>query len=87
MEQFAPNEDFFEARELVDEFANFERRSDVLADFSTRELVSELSERLERRGNIISKKKTYQCPYCGKKYPTAAAVRKWFFWFKERVRY
>jgi hypothetical protein len=59
---------------LVDEFAQFERRSEILADFTTRELVTELSDRLERRGGIISKPKTYKCVYCGRKYDTAARV-------------
>ncbi|TEB33330.1 hypothetical protein FA13DRAFT_1568465, partial [Coprinellus micaceus] len=63
--------DIFDARELVNELAQFERRSEVLSDFSTRELVDELSDRLERRGNLPSKlKKTYGCVICGKKYPT-----------------
>jgi 5-methylcytosine-specific restriction endonuclease McrA len=62
---------------LVDEFAQFERRSEILADFTTRELVTELSDRLERRGNVVSKK-TYKCVYCGKKYDTAAKVCRLF---------
>ncbi|RXW17239.1 hypothetical protein EST38_g8613 [Candolleomyces aberdarensis] len=45
-------------------------RREVLAEFSTRDLIDELSDRLERRGNIISKKKTYKCPYCGRTYDT-----------------
>jgi hypothetical protein len=60
----------------VNELAQFERRSEVLSDFSTRELVDELSDRLERRGSLPSKlKKTYGCVICGKKYPTPEAVR------------
>ncbi|KAJ2935508.1 hypothetical protein H1R20_g1584, partial [Candolleomyces eurysporus] len=45
-------------------------RREVLAEFSTRDLIDELSDRLERRGNIISKRKTYKCPYCGRTYDT-----------------
>ena len=47
-------------------------RREVLAEFSTRDLIDELSDRLERRGNIISKKKkkTYKCSYCGTDYDT-----------------
>jgi hypothetical protein len=48
-------------------------RREVLAEISTRDLVDELSGRLERRG--ILKKKTYGCPYCGKQYPTFDEVR------------
>ncbi|KAJ3514552.1 hypothetical protein NMY22_g14695 [Coprinellus aureogranulatus] len=68
-QEFASN-DFFEARELVDEFTKFERRSDILSDFTTRELVDELSDRLERRGQKPTKPKTYKCVYCGRAYPT-----------------
>ncbi|KAJ2928347.1 hypothetical protein H1R20_g8767, partial [Candolleomyces eurysporus] len=50
-------------------------RREVLAEFSTRDLIDELSDRLERRGNIISKKKTYKCPYCGTKYDTAEKAK------------
>ena len=75
--QFASSEDIFEARELVDEFTQFERRSEILADFTTRELVTELSDRLERRGQTISKK-SFKCVYCGKKYDTAAKVCRLF---------
>ncbi|KAJ2930859.1 hypothetical protein H1R20_g6224, partial [Candolleomyces eurysporus] len=50
-------------------------RREVLADFSTRDLIDELSDRLERRGNLISKKKTYKCPYCGTKYSTAQQAK------------
>ena len=74
--QFSSSEDIFEARELVDELAQLERRSEILADFTTRELANELSDRLERRGNIPSKlKKTYGCVICGKKYPTPEEAR------------
>ena len=65
--------DALNAREAVDEF---HARSVLIEDLTTRELVDELKERLARRGQIISKPKTYQCPYCGSKYPTAAQVRK-----------
>ena len=54
---------------------NILERREVLAEFSTRDLIDELSDRLERRGNIISKKKTYGCPYCGKQYATFDEVR------------
>lgn len=65
--------DALNAREAVDEF---HARSVLIEDLTTRELVDELNERLARRGNKPSKPKTYQCPYCGAKYATAAEVRK-----------
>ena len=49
-------------------------RREVLAEFSTRDLVDELRDRLERRGGIISKP-SFKCPYCGTKYPTEKQVR------------
>ena len=73
--------DALNAREAVDEF---HARSVLIEDLSTRELVDELNERLARRGQIISKPKTYQCPYCGSKYPTAAQVRKSYSLFTRR---
>ncbi|RXW17241.1 hypothetical protein EST38_g8611 [Candolleomyces aberdarensis] len=45
-------------------------RREVLSEFSTRDLIDELTDRLERRGNGGSKEKTYGCPYCGKQYKT-----------------
>jgi protein-arginine kinase activator protein McsA len=53
------------------DFEILERR-EVLSDFTSRDLIEELSDRLERRGNSNSskKKKTYGCPYCGKQYDT-----------------
>ncbi|EDR01360.1 ectomycorrhizas-regulated small secreted protein [Laccaria bicolor S238N-H82] len=71
----------FEAREFVDALnareavEEFHARSVLIEDLTTRELVDELNERLARRGNLISKPKTYQCPYCGSKYPTAAQAK------------
>lgn len=50
-------------------------RREVLAEFSTRDLIDELTDRLERRGNGGSKPKTYGCPYCGKQYKTFDEVR------------
>ena len=48
---------------------------------TTRELIDELTDRLERRGNTGSKikeaikpKKKYGCPYCGAKYDTPELV-------------
>ena len=58
---------------------NILERREVLAEFSTRDLIDELSDRLERRGNSNSKKKkTYGCPYCGKQYATFDEVRSIF---------
>jgi DNA-directed RNA polymerase subunit RPC12/RpoP len=65
--------DALNAREAVNDF---HARSVLIEDLTTRELVDELNERLARRGNIVSKPKTYQCPYCGSKYPTAAQVKR-----------
>ncbi|KAJ3519118.1 hypothetical protein NMY22_g13344 [Coprinellus aureogranulatus] len=51
-------------------------RREFLEELSTRELIDELADRLERRGNTISKAKElvkgkkYGCPYCGAKYDT-----------------
>ena len=73
-----------DAREWVDElttrdldFVNavLERR-EILSEISTRELIDELSDRLESRG--LTKKKTYGCPYCGRQYPTFDEVRSTF---------
>ncbi|KAJ3533990.1 hypothetical protein NMY22_g7107 [Coprinellus aureogranulatus] len=74
------------ARELLDyDFLDygFDRR-EFLDELSTRELVEELSERLERRGISPSKalekaglkkpkrsnSKPFKCPYCGTDYAT-----------------
>ncbi|KAJ2928184.1 hypothetical protein H1R20_g8900, partial [Candolleomyces eurysporus] len=71
-----------EAREWVDELnardldfvSEVLERREVLSEFSTRDLVDELRDRLERRGNIISKP-SFKCPYCGTKYSTAQAAK------------
>ncbi|KAJ2928329.1 hypothetical protein H1R20_g8748, partial [Candolleomyces eurysporus] len=63
-----------EARSWMDGLSTRElqilERREVLSEFSARDLVDELSDRLERRGNNNSKNKGYTCPYCGKKYDT-----------------
>ncbi|KAJ2930862.1 hypothetical protein H1R20_g6221, partial [Candolleomyces eurysporus] len=67
-----------EARDWVDELntrdldyvTDILERREVLSEISTRDLVDELRDRLERRGGKPSKPKTYGCPYCGKKYPS-----------------
>ncbi|KAF6764379.1 ectomycorrhizas-regulated small secreted protein [Ephemerocybe angulata] len=60
----------FNAREYIDELAGREdaytealERREIMSDISTRELVQELSERLERRGE-----KLMQCKYCKRTY-------------------
>lgn len=58
----------------IDYVADILERREVLSEISTRDLVDELQDRLERRGGGLSKPKTYKCPYCGTKYNTAAAV-------------
>jgi hypothetical protein len=45
-------------------------RREVLAEFSIRDLIDELTDRLEHRGNGESKPKTFGCPYCGRQYKT-----------------
>ncbi|KAJ2918790.1 hypothetical protein MD484_g1577, partial [Candolleomyces efflorescens] len=66
-----------EARDWMDGLSTRDleilERREVLADFTSRDLIEELSDRLERRGNSNSsskKKKTFGCPYCGKQYDT-----------------
>ncbi|KAJ2917909.1 hypothetical protein MD484_g2492, partial [Candolleomyces efflorescens] len=71
-----------EAREWVDELNTRDldfvsevlERREVLSEFSTRDLVDEVRDRLERRGQIISKP-SFKCPYCGTKYSTAKAAK------------
>ncbi|KAF5324014.1 hypothetical protein D9611_008444 [Ephemerocybe angulata] len=62
----------FYAREYTDELAArgdayteaLERR-EIMTDISTRELIQELSERLERRAD---EKKQKKCKYCGRTF-------------------
>ena len=72
--------DDLSARDLDNAGTILERR-EVLSELSTRDLIDELSDRLERRANDKSKeRKTYQCPYCGRTYPTFKAVRFALVW-------
>ncbi|KAF5310464.1 hypothetical protein D9611_012259 [Ephemerocybe angulata] len=54
---YAHSDDTLHAREYVDELS-VRDVGDALADISTRDLMSELSERLERRERI------HKCPLC-----------------------
>ncbi|KAF5329879.1 hypothetical protein D9611_013419 [Ephemerocybe angulata] len=73
--------DQFDARDLVDELSTREiqsllRRSEImeeLAEISTRNLIYELSSRLEARGGGASKP-VFHCFHCHKKFPTAAGA-------------
>ncbi|KAF5335283.1 hypothetical protein D9611_011744 [Ephemerocybe angulata] len=47
------SDDALHAREYVDDLSLRETNTDVLADISTRDLISELSERLERREEYV----------------------------------
>ncbi|KAF6742256.1 hypothetical protein DFP72DRAFT_69483 [Ephemerocybe angulata] len=64
------------ARDYLDELsvASLERR-ELLGDLTTRELIEELSERLDRRGG-----QTFTCPYtdtgCTKVFTTLQAFEK-----------
>ncbi|KAF6751980.1 hypothetical protein DFP72DRAFT_1171833 [Ephemerocybe angulata] len=68
--------DEFDARDLVDELSTREiqgllRRSEImeeLAEISTRDLIHELSSRLEARGGNSSKPKKYYCWSCNVAY-------------------
>ncbi|KAF5331258.1 hypothetical protein D9611_013123 [Ephemerocybe angulata] len=60
------SDDAHRAREYVDDISVRETSTDVLADISTRDLISELSERLERRGgtpHVLMK-----CPHCPRQF-------------------
>ncbi|KAF5334452.1 hypothetical protein D9611_014479 [Ephemerocybe angulata] len=64
--------DEFDARDLVDELSvrNLLRRSEImddLAEISTRDLITELSSRLEARGGGGSKP-VYNCWLCNKEF-------------------
>ncbi|KAF6750997.1 hypothetical protein DFP72DRAFT_1138508 [Ephemerocybe angulata] len=72
-------ESSYDARELVDEFVTRDldayalERRELLADLSTRALISELQERLERRGDEKERKKLqkgFTCPYCTRRHQT-----------------
>ncbi|KAF5335411.1 hypothetical protein D9611_011745 [Ephemerocybe angulata] len=60
---YAHSDDTLHAREYVDGLSVREI-GDALADISTRDLISELSERLERRegGELL------QCPHCFRRF-------------------
>ncbi|KAF6744394.1 hypothetical protein DFP72DRAFT_83008 [Ephemerocybe angulata] len=78
----AHSESTYDARELVDEFAtrNLEafdyalERREILDDLSTRDLIDELSDRLERRAGE-KLQKGFKCPYCGKNYKNEADAK------------
>ncbi|KAF5335285.1 hypothetical protein D9611_011742 [Ephemerocybe angulata] len=59
----AHSDDTLNAREYVDDLSVRETSADVLADISTRDLISELSDRLERRGGELLK-----CPHCPRQF-------------------
>ncbi|KAF6760976.1 hypothetical protein DFP72DRAFT_843231 [Ephemerocybe angulata] len=63
----AHSDPFFDAREYIDDLVAREdgytetlERREIMADISTRELIQELSERLERR----APEKLKQCKFC-----------------------
>ncbi|KAF5335341.1 hypothetical protein D9611_011738 [Ephemerocybe angulata] len=58
----AHSDDILHAREYVDDLS-VRDIGDALADISTRDLISELSERLERRGGEL-----LQCPHCFRRF-------------------
>ncbi|KAF6749381.1 hypothetical protein DFP72DRAFT_541816 [Ephemerocybe angulata] len=69
------SESTYDARELLDEFATRDleafdyalERREIIADLSTRDLIDELSDRLERRADKPLKLlKANACGFCGK---------------------
>ncbi|KAF6754999.1 hypothetical protein DFP72DRAFT_898206 [Ephemerocybe angulata] len=61
------SDDAHRAREYVDDLSVRETSTDVLADISTRDLISELSEHLERR-KWGTPHKLMNCPHCTRQF-------------------